>query len=143
MNWRDFLPLAARLATGTTEADWRSAVSRAYYAVFHGTRDLLTGFGFKTPRADQAHEYLYRRLNNSGLAAVQQAAAQFRSLRQVRNQADYDMNRPCPKAVAATQLRVAHQILQTLDALSPAERTQVTDAMKLYEHQIGDVTWHP
>jgi hypothetical protein len=35
MNWRDFLPLAARLAGGTTEADWRSAVSRAYYAAFH------------------------------------------------------------------------------------------------------------
>jgi uncharacterized protein (UPF0332 family) len=38
MNWRDFLALAARLAGDATEADWRTAVSRAYYAAFHVAR---------------------------------------------------------------------------------------------------------
>src|SRR5438477_485799 len=42
MNWRDFLSLAARLAADVTEADWRAAVSRAYYAAFHVARQLLT-----------------------------------------------------------------------------------------------------
>jgi hypothetical protein len=37
----------------------------------------------------------------------------------------------------------AEQILQTLDALTPANRTQITDAMKQYEQQVGDVTWRP
>ncbi len=41
MNWRDFLSLAARLAADTTEADWRTAASRAYYAAFHAARQLL------------------------------------------------------------------------------------------------------
>ena len=51
MNWRDFLPLATRLAAGTTEADWRTAVSRAHYAAFHagraefGYRGLLEAHG--------------------------------------------------------------------------------------------------
>ena len=31
----------------------------------------------------------------------------------------------------------------TVDALTPADRTQITDAMKAYERHIGDVTWHP
>jgi hypothetical protein len=36
MNWRDFLQLAARLVAGATEADWRTAVSRAYHSGFPG-----------------------------------------------------------------------------------------------------------
>jgi hypothetical protein len=38
MNWRDFLPLATRLAAAGTEADWRTAVSRAYSVAFHVAR---------------------------------------------------------------------------------------------------------
>ena len=43
MNGADFLHLALRLSGGSTEAEWRSAVSRTYYGVFHlalGTRLL-------------------------------------------------------------------------------------------------------
>jgi uncharacterized protein (UPF0332 family) len=46
MNWRDFLSLATRLATGATEADWRTAVSRAYYAAFHVARRLFADLNF-------------------------------------------------------------------------------------------------
>jgi hypothetical protein len=49
MNWRDFLALAARLARDTTEADWRTAVSRAYYTAFHVTRQLLVDLNFTIP----------------------------------------------------------------------------------------------
>jgi len=62
MNGRDFLPLATRLAEGTTEADWRSAVSRAYYAAFHVARRLFFDLKFTVPRADRAHQYLVFRL---------------------------------------------------------------------------------
>jgi hypothetical protein len=34
MNWHDYWSLAARLAAGSNEAEWRTAVSRAYYACF-------------------------------------------------------------------------------------------------------------
>jgi uncharacterized protein (UPF0332 family) len=143
MTGRDFLPLARSLARGNDEAEWRTAVSRAYYAAFHTARDLLTDLGFGTPRADTAHEYLYRRLNNCGLAPVQSAARRLHDLRRFRNQADYDFARPLGKAGAATQLSAAERIVQALDALAPDERTRMTDAMKDYERQIGDVTWHP
>jgi hypothetical protein len=61
MNWRDFLSLATRLAAATTEADWRTAVSRAYYAAFHVARRLLTDLNFTVPRADRAHQSRTRR----------------------------------------------------------------------------------
>jgi uncharacterized protein (UPF0332 family) len=35
MNPHDFLEVANEWLTGIREAEWRSAVSRAYYAAFH------------------------------------------------------------------------------------------------------------
>ena len=46
MNWRDFLTLATRLAGEATEAEWRTGVSRAYYAAFHVARDLFADLQF-------------------------------------------------------------------------------------------------
>jgi len=143
MNGRDFLPAARRLAGGSDEADFRSAASRAYYAAFHAARDVLAALRFRVPRADRAHDYLYRRLNNCGVAVVRQAADLLLDLRRLRNEADYDVRPPFPAVQAADAVADAEQVLQTLDALTPAELVQITDAMKLYEQQIGDVTWHP
>jgi uncharacterized protein (UPF0332 family) len=143
MNDRDFLPVARTLAAAGGEAELRSAVSRAYYAAFHAARDLLGRLGFAVPRADRAHEYLYRRLNNCALGPVVAAGRVLHSLRSRRNQADYDVGQPFPPHLAAGAVADAADILHAFDALTPAERTQITGAMKLYEQQIGDVTWHP
>jgi hypothetical protein len=58
MTGHDFLPLARQLATGATEADWRTSVGRAYYAAFHVARQLLQDVRFRVPHAEQAHRYL-------------------------------------------------------------------------------------
>ena len=52
---RDLMDVADILITGTHEAEWRSAVSRAYYSAFHAGRLLLRACGFDVPQADQAH----------------------------------------------------------------------------------------
>ncbi|HEY1378041.1 MAG TPA: HEPN domain-containing protein [Gemmataceae bacterium] len=143
MNGRDFLATTRHLAGRGTEADWRSAVSRAYYAAFHVTRDLLASRRFRTPQADRAHNYLYVRLNNCGEPAVQQAANQLKTLRNRRNMADYEMGRTVPVKAATDSIAEAESIIRTLDALTPAELTQITTAMKAYEQAVGDVTWQP
>jgi hypothetical protein len=104
---------------------------------------LLAALRFRVPRADRAHDYLYHRLNNCGVPAVRQAADLLLDLRRLRNGADYDVRAPFPASQAADAVADAEPILQTFDALTPAEQTQITDAMKVYEQQIGDVTWHP
>lgn len=142
MNGRDFLPVARSLAAGGGEAERRSAVSRAYYAAFHATRDLFKRLGFVVPRADRAHEYLYRRLNNCGVGSAVDAGRTLHALRSLRHKADYDVNTPLV-STAVDAVPDAEAILQTLDALTAAERTQITDAMKHYEQQIGEVTWKP
>ena len=58
MTGSDFLPLANQLAAAATEPEWRTAISRAYYAAFHVARQLLEELGFRVPWADRAHAYL-------------------------------------------------------------------------------------
>lgn len=66
MNARDVLEVADGLSMGTKEAEWRAAVSRAYFAAFHAARQLMEDLGFQVPRGEQAHAYLWKRLSNSG-----------------------------------------------------------------------------
>jgi hypothetical protein len=144
MTGHDFLSLANRLAAAATEADWRTAISRAYYAAFHVARQVVIDLGFTVPQADRAHAYLWMRLGNCGETLVQQAAADLHDLRRRRNQADYDLHRPHRQNMATPQVLLARRIIQVLDGLDAATRTRITDAMKTYERDVlGDVTWHP
>ncbi len=145
MDFRDFLSLAATLANGATEAEWRSACSRGYYAAFHVARRLLLGLGFRVPRADRAHGHFWLRLSNAGVPAVQRAGRLRNDLRQERNRADYDDHLTITQMEAAQNVRFAEEIIQALDAVAVEPiRTQVTDTMKVYERDVlHDVTWHP
>jgi len=145
MSGRDFLTVAVQLAAGTAEAEWRTAVSRAYYAAFHVARRLLRDLGFVVPRAERAHPYLIYRLCNCGEPVVQRAGQELESLRRQRNQADYDENVAVSQQAAADAVRLAQHALSTLDAArQEPTRTQITDAMKVYERDVlNDVTWHP
>ena len=107
MNPRDFLVVANILLAGPTEASWRSAVSRAYYAAFHAARLLLRDLGFKTPRADQAHAYLWLRLSNCGDSQLQVAGQRLKDLRGERNRADYDIDVAMIRTNAATHVHEA------------------------------------
>jgi uncharacterized protein (UPF0332 family) len=133
------------LAAGATEADWRTAVSRAYYAAFHVSRRLFADLSFTVPRADRAHQYLVFRLTNSGESAVEQAGRDLDTLRRLRNRADYDEVPALTQAQSTAACRLAQDIIQVLDAArqEPA-RTTMRDAMVIYERDVlHDVTWHP
>jgi hypothetical protein len=145
MTGHDFLTLAVALATGPTEAEWRSASSRAYYAAFHLTRDLFSGLGFAVPRADPAHKYLAYRLQNCGEPRLAQTGRDLEILRSSRNQADYDLAPAFSQQLAAEDSDLAREIIQalTVAAVEPT-RTQVRDAIIAYERTAyGQTTWSP
>jgi uncharacterized protein (UPF0332 family) len=145
MDPRDFLVLAQQLAAASTEAAWRTAVSRAYYAVFHIARQLLEDLGFRVPLADRAHAYLWLRLSNSGEPNVVQAGQILNDLRRDRNWADYDFRRYFSQKASQNLTLRAAKIIPVLEsaALEPT-RTIITDTMKIYERDVlKDVTWHP
>ena len=78
---------------GPTEGDWRSAVSRAYYAVFHFFREFLLANGVDVGQGGACHSNLYVGLNNCGIGVVSPVAAKIDLLRTARVQADYDLRR--------------------------------------------------
>jgi hypothetical protein len=70
MQWTEFQDTAERLSRGATEGDWRSAISRSYYAVFHFFREFLLSHHLDIGRGGQSHFNLYTGLQNCGLPAV-------------------------------------------------------------------------
>ena len=145
MDFREYMDVAIRLRDGTTEAEWRSATSRAYYASFHVARQLLLSLGFTVPTSDRGHAYLWLRLSNAGHPDVEVAGNRLNNLRGDRNSADYDAHRTVGQRLAARHVLLAEQIIQALDAATVEPiRTRITDAMKVYERDVlHDITWRP
>jgi uncharacterized protein (UPF0332 family) len=145
MTGRAFLAVAHALAAGPTEAEWRSAVSRAYYAAFHTAREFLTRLRFRVPAGEQAHAYLWLRLSNTGDPVSDSIGRLLRDLRGRRNYADYDLGRPRTQANATDATNDARDLIARMDALpgSPAE-TVIRDGMRTYEQPVLKVdTWGP
>jgi uncharacterized protein (UPF0332 family) len=145
MDETGFLELADELSTGSRQADWRTASSRAYYAAFHKARTLLQQGGFRVPDAEQAHAYLWRRLSNSGQPDVNDAGARLNRLRSIRNWADYDFDLPMDSQTAIDHVGLATDIIRLLHRLAnePVILTRVIEAIKIYERDVlREVTWH-
>ena len=145
MDETGFLELADELSTGSRQADWRTAISRAYYAAFHKARTILEQGGFHVPDAERAHAYLWLRLSNCDHPDVNSAGARLTRLRKMRNWADYDFDRPLDGDTALEQVGVALEIVQLLHQLAnePTILSHVVDAIKIYERDVlREVTWH-
>ena len=144
MNARAFLTQAQRLVSLAGEEDWRSAVSRAYYSVFHVAREFMEGLGFTVPQADRAHGYLWLRLQNCGEPSLEQLGRDLQEMRRQRNFADYDLNRAYRQSDAQREVQRAARLILIFDAVVEPTRTQVMDTMKDYESDVLKVvTWHP
>jgi uncharacterized protein (UPF0332 family) len=146
MNPREFLDVADDLAAGIREGDWRSAVSRAYYAAFHVARRLLRGGGFVVPSGDQVHAYCWLRLSNAGHPDVQEAGRGLSDLRTERNESDYDIDFPFPHADAVDAAHRADKIIKLLElvAADSVLLAQVVAAVRVYERDVlVQVTWRP
>ena len=85
-----FLTLAEKLAADTGPAECRSAISRAYYAVYNVGERFLEKMAFRRPKRDY-HIVLQRRLLASGDAEIVQIGSDLGDFHQERIQADYQM----------------------------------------------------
>jgi hypothetical protein len=118
MNPRAFLDLAQELLGGPTEAHWRAAAGRAYYAVMLQCRDTLERWGFMAPPRDQVHTFVRLRFVYAPDRDMQFIGSALEDLGRLRNRADYQLNpsRPFANAVASDQaVQQARQALVGLD----------------------------
>jgi len=95
MRWELYLAFAEEVLGSQwpaklQEAAARSAVSRAYYAVFHCARPRLEREGVVLPTDGSAHGEVMRAYEQRGDRERRQIANILRELRNDRRDADYD-----------------------------------------------------
>ena len=140
MLWSDFQDTAERLALGQTEGDWRSAVSRTYYAVFHYFREFFLTHGIDVGRSAQSHNSLSSGLLNCGLPSVVPFGRRFDFLRTDRTAADYNFRRRVDRPFAQDAVRRGRAIpadSQTLLGQIPA--AQIVAAVRRHLQSIGRI----
>lgn len=141
MNPEEFLVVAEQLAKQPSEASKRSAISRAYYGVFHLARELIESCGVKVARSAEGHAIVMRCLQNCGLEKLARAGSMLDSLRSIRNKADYDLASTAftPKA-AETHMGIAHQLSAGIRKANAASiRQAIRDYAKAVSIQVFDV----
>src|ERR1700722_20202957 len=90
MRWDEFLDTADRLPAGISEGDWRSSISRAYYAVFHYFREFLLAEGLDLGKAGVVHQNLKTGLLYCGIGSVKPIGMEVERLLESRSRADYN-----------------------------------------------------
>src|SRR5438132_1235357 len=117
MQASDFQATAERLALGVTEGDWRSAISRAYYAVFHYFRELFLAHGLDLGQGGGAHHNLYVGLHNCGIPGAAGFGGAVDDLRRYRVTADYNFAVPVAPAHATTRVQESRQLVADFQVL--------------------------
>jgi HEPN domain len=94
MDGRAFLDVARRSVKGSTEADWRDAAGRTYYALLLEGRTALRRWGFAAPRRDQIHAFVRMCFSFAADADLKNIGYTLDRLGRLRNEADYQIDAP-------------------------------------------------
>lgn len=144
MQWNEFLDTAGRLAQGATEGDWRSAISRAYYAVFHSFREFFASQGLHLGRGGQSHFNLYVGLLNCGVPQVTRFGTRVDDLREQRTEADYDLAQILTQSLAMNAVGEARKVVRDFQSvLTGISAVQIVAGAKKYLQTIGRVGTTP
>ncbi len=98
------------------QAGARSAISRAYYGVFHECRDVLQQLGVRIPGSGVAHVILENYLKTTKHSVANLIGNYLSDLHSLRVKADYDLTdlRSQSKAVAQQNVVLAIETLRLL-----------------------------
>ena len=135
MNAKQFQFLASRLVEhGAYPVEFRTAISRSYYAAFHVGLEFLNEIGFSIKDNSTAHREVYWHFNNSGDEDLKKVATKINELRTKRNHADYQLKRTDIESKENAKLLVqsAERIIESIKKYS-----QVKDR-KLITKNIHD-----
>jgi hypothetical protein len=124
MNPDEFLDLAIKLSNGPSEAERRTAVSRAYYGIFHLAHKLVTMCGVRLA-VNEAHAKLCHCLKSGCKNSdAQSAGSKLDTLRESRRRSDYELGDGNCKNARWVQLQIG-LARQAADALALCSRDPV------------------
>lgn len=117
-DWAGYLEFASALAkSAKTEAEFRSVVSRAYYACFGVARRELRSRSLLPPGGNENdHRRVPDVLREQPGRTFVAASTHLTRLRRLRNMADYDQTFPNPRQEALSAVAVAQAAMSSLDA---------------------------
>jgi uncharacterized protein (UPF0332 family) len=136
MDPRDFQVLASELVFRNRASDIRTAISRAYYAVFNVGVEILTELGFKISEGPSGHGDVWKRLGNSGDIEAAKVGSQLNHLYTRRLHADYRLNMKDVenRKTAEALVQLAGKMIKSLDECRFApKRHQITKAIQEWE----------
>jgi hypothetical protein len=140
MDPRDFHKLAERLAAGSTPAEYRTAIGRAYYAAFNVGAESLRGMGFRVGKGAAAHGEVQHSLQNGGVPSIAAVASELKMLHTMRNRADYQLDAiDVEKQPNAIRIVVTtRDLINSLDAaLRGPQRAQIQSAIGKWRRENG------
>ena len=111
-DWKDYVYLAEELLSRQEESALRSSISRAYYGVFCIARNKK---GYKNTTEKNVHQKVISEYKNSQDRKEQNIGRILDKLRESRNKADYNEDRPIDKSLAERMVYSAKQILRSME----------------------------
>jgi uncharacterized protein (UPF0332 family) len=143
MQWHGFLDTAERLAKGNTQGDWRSATSRAYYAVFHFFREFFLAHGLNVGTSGQSHFNIYTGLLHCGDPKVAKLGSDVDRLRVQRVIADYDLRSIYDAKQANKVVRDARGVITAFQALQSTAPANIVAGARKHLQVIGKLGKSP
>lgn len=140
MKGEDFLFPVEQLLKMPSEAAYRTAVNRAYYAIYHCSAEFLSSLGLQTSRGPQTHGQLQARIKNCGVPEFEQIYRISHRLYDCRLLADYDLksNEFQFQATAALWVASAKQAIAIIADCkkSPNLCNQIRQGIREYEKKL-------
>jgi uncharacterized protein (UPF0332 family) len=114
-NWSDYLTLANQLSSNPDQASQRSAISRAYYCIYHKALERAVANGHMDQKSHIGNWDVYSR--NSADRDCRKLYDIGTRMKKERADADYDPNAPRIADRMNVQLNRANRFLARLAAL--------------------------
>ena len=126
-EWRDYFELAIRLSANKDEASLRSAVSRAYYYVYHLALARAESNGYNPTRESGSHIDMWRVYLGNPVSECLKLGSIGERMRKRRSDADYRQTFPRLEEEVRGVLADAEQFadsLSKLDLRHPKQSSQ-------------------
>jgi uncharacterized protein (UPF0332 family) len=138
MNPLDFLTTANKLlaAGAPTQADIRTAIGRAYYALFHHVLLWWKGQTQLPDYKDRAHAKIRIAIFNAGISGARNFSRRMDRLNIARRKADYELGLHFNLADGQSALDLARQAVATFDAL---DKTALANGVEDYLRKTNQI----
>ncbi len=138
MSPEQFLQLANRLALSAASgpAEFRTAISRAYYGIFHTARQVLNEqMQFYCKSGANEHQWIQRHFANCSSKIARKAGRLIQTMHDARKQADYELANAIIENIAEARaaLERAEEVKKLLQLCgSPANVATIKAEMLQY-----------